>query len=389
MIKNHKIALNDLWWVPAVVPLLLVIMSFFTSHWYWGLMDDMHMVIQHGSVIERTAYLFKILLGTGRFVPISCFHWALLYKIFENSPTTFFLFRWFEGIAALGILGCFVIDATGKKWSAWVFMTVAMGFYKFYDGFLYLSIPEFLGVLFIAPATLFFFRALKPALDEGKNVDWKLIALSFFFLLLSIGTKETFIVVPVAFGLTVLLFSLNNKNTKSLLAIGGGLLFLSICYALIVKFFLIRGYSSDYGMTNISKLTDNIRTWLKNDLPCHSPWILISVLLLAFGGKPVMQKTSHRFALILSILLYIGYTVILLPWNTWEHYCLPLGVFFALTVSIAITNQLERINGVLWSVIFSIILCFNIFVSTSAIQWHRTYQNDTKNLEAQDYREYD
>jgi len=225
MKNDHKITLNDLWWMPAVVPLLLIITSFLMGGWYWGLMDDQTMLSQQGSVIERTVNLCKWLLSSGRFVPSSCFHWALLYKIFASSPTGFFIFRWFEGVIALGIWGFFIIDVTGKKWSAWLFIAIAMGFSKLYDGFYYLSIPELLGILLAGGAILFFFRAVKPSLDEGKNINWKLAALSLLFVLLSVGAKETFFVVAAALGFTTLLFSFKKKNTISFLTLALGLLF--------------------------------------------------------------------------------------------------------------------------------------------------------------------
>lgn len=382
MKKDSQTDLNRFWWITAVVPLCIILAGFLLGGWYWGLMDDIGMSADNGPAVGRAIEMIKGFAGSGRFLPVSCFHWAVFYKVFSQSPMAFFLFRWIEGILILGLWGLVVVEVTGRRWSAWLFMTAALGFIRFYDGFFYLSVPEVPGIMLAAPAVLFFLRAVRPLLENNGPLKGKEAALSILFLLLSTGAKEPFFIVTAACGLAALLFSFKRENGRPLAVLGAGLLAFSAAYALIIKLFVVRAYSAAYDPANIGKLTGNIRAWLGHDLPCHAPWILIVVLLLILGGRPVLRNAYHRFALVLGALLYTGYAVVLLPWSVWGHYALPLGIFAALTISLTTVHLLERTDGKWLRVIFGVVLGLNIFVSSAVAQWHRTYQRDTQNLAA-------
>jgi hypothetical protein len=382
MHKEPAFKLTSLWWIPAVVPFLLIITALCMGGWHWGLMDDTNMVGKPGSILERTSLIFRDLLASGRFVPTASLHWGLFYKVFANSPLAFFIFRWVEIMATLGLWGLFAAHVTGKKWSAALFITIALGFYKLYDCFFYLSIPEPVGLLFAAPASIFFLNAVRPALDTGKAINWKYLILGIIFLLIAIGAKETFIVAGIALGIAALVASVKKNAGAPLIPVGGILLLLSAAYIITIKIFIIHGYSSDYSFTDAGKLLDNARLWLNADLPYHAPWIIAATILLLIPGKRAPERASTSFGLMLSIIYYLGYTAILLPWSTGGHYSVPLGVFFALTATLLITPQLEKIKPVFHIFLLIAALIFNIAVSSAALQWHHAYQTDTKNLAA-------
>ena len=84
--------------------------------------------------------------------------------------------------------------------------------------------------------------------------------------------------------------------------------------------------------------------------------------------------------LLLGIFLYLGFLAVLLPWNTVCYYAGPLGVFFALIVSILISDNLLKIGFGKYISIVLFAFAFNLLVCQYALVRESTYQYDTYNF---------
>jgi hypothetical protein len=375
-----KGSINYLWWIPALVSLAMVLATFLLGGWFWGVMDDIKYRAISGSVWQETVRWFGIYLKIGRLMPTTALHMAFFYKLFSNNPTAFFIFRWVEVVATLGIWSIFVAKASGRKWAAGLFFAITLGFYKFYESFFFLSITEVIALFFAGLGVLFFFQGIKSALEHGGKIRKRNIIFSLLALLAALGAKETFFILVLAMGVSAMAVSIRKAQLKNVFWLGAGFLIFSIAYALVLKFCVVRDYSAQYGVFDLNTIFSNIMTWVVKDLPCHLPWILAVVILMARGKWPKFPALSQRFGVIFSILLYVGYVLVLLPWKTWGHYVIPLGLFFALMIALLITDHLESLGRKLWWALFAAILFFNIITASSVLRWHYSYQRDTQNL---------
>ena len=375
-----KVSVNYLWWIPALVPLLMVLATFLLGGWFWGVMDDIKYRAVTGHVWQETVRLYFGYFRVGRLMPTTALYVAFFYKIFSNNPTVFFIFRWIEVLATLGIWSIFVVKVSGRKWAAGLFFAITLGFYKFYESFFYLSISEVIALFFAGLGVLFFFQGIKSALDHGERIRRGSIIVSVLALLAALGAKETFFILVMVLGISAIMVSIRRVQLKNVFWLGAGFFVFAIGYALILKLYIMRGYSAQYGISDLNKIFFNILVWVTKDLPCHLPWILIAVILTARGKWPKYPALSKRFAVIFSVLLYVGYVLVLLPWQTWGHYVSPLGIFFALMTALLITDNLESFGRKLWWVFFAVILFFNIITASAIVRWHYSYQRDTQNL---------
>lgn len=382
--KDNVAALSTLsvihlWWIPAVVPLIMVFSSFVTGTWSWGLMDDLGMVQNPGNVWERFVALLTALLADGRFYPTSVLHFALFYKIFQSNPHAFFFFRFFEVIVALSIWGYLANEVTHKKSAAPLFFAITLAFYRFYDAFFFLSTTEILGILFSGAGVLCFVKALKPSWDKAQEIKWSFLILGSSLLLFAFMSKEPFVSVGAALGLSLIAIWLKDRRIKQMARIGIVLLFVSIVYALWLKVFVVRGYSASYSL-GWAKISGNIVDWFRYIVVEHLPWIALVILSMFWGAKDEKRHTQLIWGRSFGILAYILYLLLILPWSAGGHYVTPLAVFFGFTVTVWLVNKLEKMRTAIVVVLILLSLGFNVFVGGRAIHFHATYQQDTASL---------
>lgn len=369
-----------LWYGVVLASLVSVLAAFVIGSWSWGLMDDPGFVIWGGNIWERSVTMFKAILSGGMCRPVYAFHSGIFYKLFEHQPGIFYIFRWFEVSVALGIWGFFAFLVTRRTVALPLLICVALSFNKFYDAFFYLSTPDILGVLFSGCAGIFLFRAFGPAISRQGQVQWLHVLWGVMWLCLAVGSKEPFVIIGVAWGLSLIISGLWKPRKNSLWLSGLLFLVLSLFYGFFVKFFVSKGYTADYVFSDFGKIGTNMMLWARVDLVAHGPWIAGALILMLVKRPWELAVHIRRWAVSLGIGIYVGYALVLLPWSTTGHYSTPLGVFFAFMVTILIAERMEKIGGILLLSITAVALVVNIFVGGSALQAALTYQQDTASL---------
>ena len=376
--KDSNIAL--LLYAIVLVMLSFVGISFVYHDWSWGLMDDYNLLTVPGSVWERTTALFKSMLANGRFQPTYNFYAASFYHIFEHAPKLFYILH--AGIVCLSLVvwGYVAYLFTNSRLAFPLFICVSLSFYKFYDSFFYLSVQEILGLLFAGCACVFNFKAFSGMINNASRISWPNAVCGLLFLIISFCTKETFLVVGLAWGVSLLFCGFWFKRNGMILLCGAVLLLLSLSYGIILKAFIVTGYSSAYSFSNFTKIGGNILNWVQVDLLGHSPWLFLGFLLLVFRLFYLPLNNIRRCGIVLSIVLYIGYLLVLLPWLTLGHYTIPLAVFFAFSFTLLMSAAIERVHRGVGFVLAGGIWVLNLWVAVSAFQVMTTYQADTANL---------
>lgn len=378
--SDQKISFSCFWWIPALAPLIIIVYCFATGTWSWGLMDDLNMISRPGGVWQRFSQMHSELLTSGRFFPAFSLHCALFYKIFANNPPGFFIFRFIETILALSLWGILAYRVTGKRSAVPILFAVTLSFYKFYDAFFFLSTQEILGILFSGAAFLCLIQALDGEFKGTGNVDWLRFSFGGLFFLLAFTSKEPFVSLGAAFGVSLIGVWLKQRKAKKLLILGLAFFFFSAAYLLILKIFVAKGYSAGYSLMQWDKIGFNVKTWGGNVLRGHAPWIALAVLLSLVPVKNKPEGRLYPWALVFSALAYIFFLLIILPWSGWGHYITPLGVFFAFGITIFTVQKLEVLPPWILSAVLLSALGLNIGVGGSAIYYHASYQNDTGNL---------
>lgn len=374
---------SSIWlWMAGLLPLLMVFAVVALGGWTWGFMDDLMLRAQSGSVPEKFSSLFTGLWTTGRLLPTWAMHSALFYTLFRESAFLFYFFRFFEISIMLGVWAWCAFLLTGRRMIAIpFFLAVALSFFKIYDAFFYLSLSEPLGLLFSGVAVLIILFAVRPALSGHGRVKVWLSLLGTGFVLLATGCKETFVVLPAAIGMALCGTSfLLKKEKKGVLFYGISFLVLAFAYILLVKGFLMRGYSASYDIS-WSTVTVNALLWMKKDFWNHAPWLVVLVCSLFFK-KPGTFDATKLFGVLLSAILYVSYCLGLLPWSTWGHYVIPLGVFFALFIVILCVEFIEDLKGPFLGLLLAGAIGFNAVLSTAAVRAHYDYQRDSQALVA-------
>ena len=381
--KNEKIpntiSIQQIWWIPALVPLCIALSSLIHGEWSWGLMDDHHLAFATGTINQKFFSGVQQFLKAGRFFPVFTLHTSVFYSVFKNSPKSFFIFRWLEVACTLGLWGHLSAQITQRKWAAPLFIAVTLSFFKFYDSLFYLSTQEILGCFFSGLTLLLFYRALKPASESNENLGRLPLLWAGICLFLTFMCKEPFVSIGIAIGISIIASWFKQRDSKKLLIIGVTVLCASILYALVLKLFIAQSYSADYSLTDTQKIAANIGIWFKNVLKGHSPWIAISLIVMCFSSRSASNPKLFM-AKLLGPSLYMFFLALIIPWQGWGHYVTPLGVFFAFTITIFLANRLSRIPKALLFLIITLSLSLNIFVGGKAISSHEKYQYDTHNL---------
>ncbi|MCA9398799.1 MAG: hypothetical protein KC618_03535 [Candidatus Omnitrophica bacterium] len=377
-------AANYLWWLPALFPLLAILSSYMHGTWSWGLMDDVNMVGRPGTIWERFCVLFSDLLGAGRFNPTFSFHCAFFYRIFENHPKAFFVFRWVEVVMALILWGFLAYKVTQKKIAIPLFFAIALSFLKFYDAFFFLSTQEILGVFFSGSALVFFLYALKPAFTHSGKLRKTFFIPGVLCLLLAFGSKEPFVSVGIALGFSLIVSWIKNRQRKDFLTVGIVMFSFSVGYALFLKTFVAKGYSAGYSLT-WNEISGNIQQWFHDVLiGSHGFWIIITIFILS-GSVFSQDKKQERavfyfWIMIFGLSVYVLYLLLILPWNAWGHYVTPLGIFFAFTLTVFLAGLLDSARTWLVGLAAVISLGVNLYAGGKALHFHAQYQQDTQQM---------
>ena len=347
--------------------------------WSWGLMDDYSLRVLSGGLWERIGHSLGSMVSFGVFRPVAAVHYAILYKVFENNPQGFYIFRWVECVASIGVWAYLSQRVTRSRFAVPLFLFVVLSFYKFYDAFFFLSIQEILGVLFFGIALLGSLNALEAKLEHGGPVHWGWCVTAGISLVLAFGSKDLFCVTGIALGLGLLIVAFMARK-KGLFGFGATVLAAGAAYALMLKLFIVKGYSSSYEKIDLVAIGQNVQLWVQKDLLSHAPWIVLSVALLLFVPRKNSWTVSRHWCFLTGALAYAGYLILLLPWSTWGHYAGPLGVFFAFTLTVLIADKLEDLNVPASLLIGVAAFVFALTVGGMALKFQSGYQADTANL---------
>ena len=379
--------LNLLWIFPIIVPLGTILLSFYLQEWYWGLMDDAGSLGSGNNFTERLSYFDRMVSGSGLFRPTYGLHSVVFYTLFENSPVLMHVLKWIEAMLTLLLWGLAVQRILGTANTLPVFCCIALSFHYFYDSYFFISTHDVLGLLFMGGAINMYLAAL----DSPKPVNSFLQSLlGVSLMLIGFGAKEPLVTCGVAFGLSFLaLAQMESRVRARALYLGGSLLAISVLYGLTIKLVVQGGYTSSYSFTNYSRMLGNLRGWVNKNLYNHSPWlVIVFVLGLAAAKTPATIKLFFQFGLrqrwgmLLGFLLYGGYLLFLLPWNTTSYYAGPLGVFFAIPIAIFVAQILPQTSIALQVFTPVAALLFNMLLSQWALTRESLYHYDTQNLMA-------
>ncbi|GEM_PF-1235240 len=395
MRKSDDLEQFWLWAIVAAAPLVTLFFSFILGPWSWGLMDDYTILVSGGGIAQRFSSYLSGLGQWGVFRPTFVVHSAVFYSIFANSPKLFYIFRLLEIGVVLMIWGACAYGITRKKQSLVLVPAVALSFHYFYDGFFYLSSQEMIGLLFLGVAVRLFLDHVGPVLDmdvqqKFGSLDWWKWSAGLFMLLCAFGAKETFLSCGMAIGAAYLYLAWMRRKSscaRDVFLYALALMAVTVLWAWLVFIFIKSNYTSGYNVTDVTKLGSNLQGWLKKDLLNHSPWLIAAVFVfLMMGRNGNLSKAVRGFSLrlkwgiALGTLLYGGFLLILLPWNTLSYYAAPLGLFWAFVIAMSICEGISLISP---SLRISLVVCalfLNQFICQYALARESTYQYDTSNL---------
>ena len=380
--QERAVPLVYVWWSLAVIPAIVILVSFILGGWSWGLMDDYGFLSFTGGFWDRFSHIFKTTMDFGSLRPTSTLYYVIFYKMFSHNPTGFYIVRWLTCVLALGVWAFLAFKATRSRFAAPLFLFAALSFYKVYDAFFYLSTQEILGVLSFGFSFLFFWKAVEQRLENAGGIDWKAFAVGFGFLLLTFASKEPFLAVGMALGISSIIVSVWDRK-KEILWPGICGIVMALGHAIFLKSFLMpKGRSTQYALTDIGFIWGNVVGWFQRDLPCHAPWIIFAgiVLFLQRGASRPTWTRVRWWVFLTGVFAYFGYTGLLLPWDTWGHYVTPLGIFFAFSLSVLLADRLDGLKFPQSMMIALLSFIFALIVGMSALKFQVTYQYDTANL---------
>lgn len=394
--QDNDDAISFVCWLPAaLVPLAALLFAFVLRRWNWGLMDDLTILGTGSGARERFWNYFTGMCEWGVFRPVYALHSAAFYTLFERMPQWFYVFRLFEISLVLLVWGYIAFRITGKTASLVIVPAVTLSFHYFYDSFFYLSSQEGIGLFFSGLAVLFFLSGTESLAGSdfgGKDaLRWKAAIArwlpGFLFLLFSFGSKETFLSVGAALGVSFLFLSLAFRRRRESLALCvlGFLIAVATCAFGVFLVSCVRGgYTSQYSLATGTLMT-NLGRWAKKDLGNHAPWLVfIFALFLALRkGKSVLigeLSLKQRWGLFLGMLLYLWFLAIVLPWNTVTYYATPFGLFFGFMLGILLPFALSKLTLGSRLTLAMFMLFFNMLVCSYAVNREVTYQYDTDNL---------
>ena len=384
-----------MWIFVLIAPFFMMIFSFIFRHWGWGLMDDMTILGSGSNFFERTSNYFKGLLGFGEFKPLFAFHSGVFYTIFESHPKFFYVFKLFEIYLILFIWGFAAYRFTGRRISIILVPAITLSFHYFYDAFFYLSAHEAIGLLFLGLSLHCCLSGVglnhEKKMINGSvlnKLNWVWVFLGIIFLIFSFGSKETFVSCGMAFGLSFLYLAIRirkNVMLKKIIIIAILIILASSFYAVFLMNRVKSGYTSGYDIKNFAKVMSNLKIWFKKDFINHLPWLIAVVLILflesfEYKNKKYIINNSKEWGIVLGLLLYFGFLLILLPWNTVSYYATPLGLFFAFIISILISEKIIKLKFRWQICLISFALLLNMFICNYSLLRESTYQEDTYNL---------
>ena len=378
---------NLLWWFPSLVPLFTILLSFYLLEWYWGLMDDVQLLQSGTNISERFVNYLATLVAFGHFNPTSALRSAVIYTWFEYVPVLAHVAKWVEACLMLLAWGVAAKRVSGKDSALPIFMAVALSFHYLYDTFFFLSTHEVIGLLFLGISINGFLTTITTM---HRTTFYASLVASLVCLMVGMGAKEPMVSSGVAFGISFVVLGLMDKSTRSRPLLSGVIiLVISFAYAVSLKLWVQSSYTASYSFFNFPRMLDSFSNWVRKDFFNHSPWILLVVVLVfwLFSSRPKSQSLSlftqkQQWGMLTGALLYVGYLLILLPWNTISYYAGPLGVYFAFPVSIFLAQILPTTKPLLQVLVPVAALIFNMFVSQWALTRESLYHYDTQNLMA-------
>ena len=365
----------------AAAPFLVVLISLVTQTWSWGLMDDHSILAIRGGIMAKWWTYFRQILANGALRPVATFHAALTYKVFENAPGLFHIFRFVEVAVAVLVWALAAFQLTGKRWTIFLTIAVAMSFHYLYDAFFFLSTQEILGVFFTGVALLLMHRSLHPIFSGGSGIGWGYFGCGILAYVLALGCKEPFIAFGFALGAGMMLLSLRVQGADRgrLLLAGGSLVILSLFYGVFLKVCVTAPYTAAYSFTDKAKITGNLLQWFKKDLLNHAPWIL-AVLALGRASFSCRFQLREQWGLLFGGLYYIFFLLLLLPWSAVVYLATPLGVIFAFVMAVVAAPVLEKCALAAAGWVMVMALALNIAVAGFATTREMIYHLDTQNL---------
>ena len=377
--------LNLLWTVPVIVPLGTILLSFYLQEWYWGLMDDLQFLQSGTNTSERFVNYLAALAAFGHFNPTSALRSAVAYTWFEHAPVLVHVAKWAEACLMLLAWGIAATRVSGRISALPIFGSIALSFHYLYDTFFFLSTHEVIGVLFLGVALNGFLTAV-AAKSRGAFFAW--LVPSIVCLLIGLGAKEPMVSTGVAFGISFIALGVAEKSTRSrALIIGALVLLLSVGYAITLKLWVQSSYTASYTFSNFPRMLVSLTSWVRKNLLNHSPWIIIALMLVLTPSShyrkvqawPVFTR-KQQWGMLTGLLMYGGYLLILLPWNTVSYYAGPLGIYFAFPVAIFIAQTLPLSGPIIQIMVPIFALLVNMFVSQWALTRESLYLYDTQNL---------
>ena len=373
-----------IWALPALAPVLLLLFSFILQSWWsWGLMDDRQLLELSGGIPQKIREAFRMYLAFGEFKPTFAAYAGAFYTFFQNAPAAFYVFKLMLGSAVLLIWGHAAARVTGRRACLFLLPAVALSFHYLYDAFFYLSSHEILGLLWTGLALECLVPVVRrPSNTAGAGRAWGWFAGGLICLLLAFGAKESFVACGMALGLSLFYPAWKSRDYRfAYLSKGLLLIAATVGYALALKFFVQGEYTSAYDPTDLAKMAGNFKVWLKKDLFNHLPWVaLAGALAVAAGRARKPYYLSQKWGILLSVLLYGGFLLILLPWNTVSYYATPFGVFFAFGITLWLAASLPRVRAGYVAAAAVTALAFNLLVGQYALTRESAYQYDTRHL---------
>lgn len=372
---------RQLWALIAITPLVVVLCSYMTFVWSWGLMDDLQLLTLPGGTWDRVVYAFRKYLAFGEFKPVFAAHSALVYQVFADSPRALHIFKLVEIGLMLALWGRAAARITGERLAFWLVPAIAFSFSYLYDQFYFLSTHETLGLLFAGLAV----NLMIPIVNETnlRRRAWLMVLLAVI-LACSFFSKETMVAAGAAGGISLMIAAAFDRRSRRPLLWSGIVLTVAVfVYALWLKLAVSSSYTSGYKLTDFPTIIGNLIAWGKKDFIHHVPWIGLAALLWWKGrGRqhPEFSGTLMRWGIVLGALLYTGHLLILLPWNTTSYYAGPLGVYFAFTAAILIARSLAELKGRLVLAIAMGALGFNLLIVSYTLDREKTYHANTQDL---------
>ena len=348
-------------------------------------MDDVSILEIGNSAWERMSNYFHATRLFGQFKPLYAVRSGLLYTVFAGHPQFFYIFKVGEISLVLAVWGLVAYRLTRQRVSLFLLPAVTLSFHYFYDQFFYLSAHEGLGLLFLGLGMHAFLSSLRGPLVCGQGkIRWPLWCLGVGLLWLGFWSKEPFVSTGLACALAqIFLFwqIRSGRGAYPVLWSALGLLVLTIFYAGALKLFVQSSYTAGYQLNNAVKLLGNATAWLKKDVFNHLPWIAAVAAILFWNKKAGgARDTTAVWGLGLAASLYACYLFILLPWNTVSYYAAPLGIFFALLVTILLSPVMGRLRMPVLYLLAIGSLALNLLVCQYALTREASYQNDTVQL---------